>query len=385
VLGFLAVAAAGPVRAQAANVVVDAVAREPFSQTAPVIGRLVTRQRVEVAARTAGPVVEMRVHVGDRVKKGDILAVIERDRHIWRRDLARADLAESRASLANAEARAASAQARLQAAKARLALVRQELARLQSLRRSAAFSQARLDDKAQEEAAARGDVDAARADIREAKAQIDVSRARILRSQASLRLAEDDLAHTEIRAPFDGVVTRRHTDVGAYLDVGAGVVTLVNDTDIEIEADVPFAQIAGLAPGVEVRFRLDDGRPRIATVRTIGVEENPSTRTRPVRFVPRFDGAPGPLADGQSVTLEIPVGKPRMVTTVHKDAVIHGEAGATVFVVNNGVAELRPIEIGAAVGARLEVKRGLEPGELVVVRGNERLAPGQPVILSGSS
>ncbi len=375
-----------PARAQeAAPVVVDAVAREPLSQTVEVIGRLVAVRRVVVAARTAGPVAEMRVRVGDRVAAGDVLAVIEKDRLSWRRDLARADLAESQASLANARAGLASAKARLTAAEARLALIRQELARLDRLRKSAAFSQARFDDKSQEAAAARGDVEAARADIAEAASRIEQSQARIERARAELRLAEDDLEHATVRAPFAGVVTRRHTEVGAYLEVGAGVAALLNDAEMEIEADVPFDLLAGLAPGAEVAFRLDDGRPRTAVVRALGVEENPSTRTRRVRFTPRFEGETGPLADGQSVTLELPLGPARMVVTVHKDAVVHGEDGAIVFVVGNGVAEPRPVTLGAAIGDRLEVTSGLEPGELVVVRGNERLIPGQPVTFGGGS
>ncbi len=298
---LLAIAPTGqPARAQAAAVVVDAVAREPLSQTVAVIGRLVARRRVVVAARTAGPVAEMRVQVGDRVAEGDALAVIESDRLSWRRDLARADLAESQAGLANARAGAASAKARLTAAEARLALARQELTRVERLRKSAAFSRARFDDKTQEAAAAVGDVEAARADIAEAASRIDRGKAQIQRARANLRLAEDDLDHATVRAPFAGVVTRRHTEIGAYLEVGAGVVALVNDTEMEIEADVPFTRIAGLAPGAEVAFRLDDGRPRIAIVRALGVEENPSTRTRSVRFTPRFEGETGPRAAGQA-------------------------------------------------------------------------------------
>lgn len=383
---LLAIAPAGqPARAQAAAVVVDAVAREPLSQTVAVIGRLVARRRVVVAARTAGPVAEMRVQVGDRVAEGDVLAVIESDRLSWRRDLARADLAESQAGLANARAGAVSAKARLTAAEARLALARQELARIERLRKSAAFSRARFDDKTQEAAAARGDVDVARADIAEATSRIDQSKAKIQRARANLRLAEDDLDHATVRAPFAGVVTRRHTEIGAYLEVGAGVVALLNDTEMEIEADVPFTRLAGLAPGAEVAFRLDDGRPRVAIVRALGVEENPSTRTRSVRFTPRFEGETGPLADGQSVTLDLPLGPSRMVTTVDKDAVIRGETGAIVFVAGNGVAERRPVTLGVAIGDRFEVTSGLEPGELVVVRGNERLIPGQPVTFGGGS
>ena len=383
VIAMLAVAPAAPLpvaaQAGAALVQVDAVLLEPLTQTFTVIGRLVARQRGEVAARIAGPVTELRVQVGDRVRRGDVLAVVDPDRYGWWRDIAAAEVDEGKASLANAEARLAMAEAGVARAEAGLALARQELARLERLQGSVAFSQARLDDQRQQTLAAMSEVDFARAEVQEAVSLIERSRAGIARTHANLRIAADNLAHTEVKAPFDGVVTLRHTEVGAYLDIGAAVVTLVNDRDIEVEADVPYDRLAGLAAGVGVVFRLDDNTPHRATVRAIVVEENSRTRTRPVRFTPRFDGAPGNLADGQSVALDLPIGPPREVVSVHKDAIVRGVDGATVFVVVDGVAERRRVGLGEAIGARFEVLRGLEPGELVVVRGNERLMSGQAV------
>ena len=369
----------------AVTVVVDAVRSEPLSQTFTVIGRLVARQRGVVATRARGAVAALTVQVGERVREGDVLAVIDRARLAWRRDLARAELKESRASLANAEARIASAEARVASAEARLAMTRQELARLEKLRKSAAFSQARFDDKRHEVAVSRSEVDEARAEVQEAVSLIDQSEARIMRSRANLSIAEDDVANAEVRAPFDGVVTLRHTEAGAFLEVGDDVVTLVNDGDLEIEADVPYDRLVGIAPGVEIALRLDDGSRHQASVRAIGVEENPKTRTRRVRFTPRFADGVLNLADGQSAALDLPIGKPRTVISVHKDAVIRGPGETVVYVVADGVAEERPVELGEAIGTRFEVLSGLAVGELVVVRGNERLVPGQAVTTFGES
>ena len=98
-----------------------------------------------------------------------------------------------------------------------------------------------------------------------------------------------------------------------------------------------------------------------------------------MRFTPRFNGDHKYLATNQSVTLHIPAGPTRTVVTVHKDAVLNRSEGALVFVVVNGVARPRPVRLGEAVGGRFEVIDGLKPGEKVVVRGNERLRPGQKV------
>jgi len=362
----------------AVTVRVDRVVRATVDQTFSVIGRLVARRRGVVAARVSGPVAEIAVQIGDRARAGDPVARIDRERFQWERDLAAATVTIEKANLANAEARLAIADARVGGAEARLALARQELARLEGLRSSAAFSQGRYDDQRQEVMAAASALDEARAEAQEAVSLIDRARAAIKRAQATLALAKDDLDHTMVRAPFDGVITLRHTEAGAYLEIGDPVVTLVDDRDLEVEADVPYNRLAGLRPGAQVSLKLDDGQRRDATVRAVGVEENPRTRTRSVRFTPDLAAVSG-LADGQSVVLDLPIGAAREVVAVNKDAVIRDQGRAFVYVVADGVAQPRDVVLGEAIGPRFEVLSGLAPGERVVVRGNERLTPGQAV------
>ncbi len=97
--------------APATAVVVDAVTREPLVQAFTVIGRLVARQRGVISANTRGSLAEMRVDVGDRVARGDVVALINPNRSTWRRDLAAAEVKAQQAMLASAEARLAVAEA----------------------------------------------------------------------------------------------------------------------------------------------------------------------------------------------------------------------------------------------------------------------------------
>jgi multidrug efflux pump subunit AcrA (membrane-fusion protein) len=121
-------------------------------------------------------------------------------------------------------------------------------------------------------------------------------------------------------------------------------------------------------------------------LRAIVPEENPLTRTRPVRFTPRFNGNGKPLAANQSVTVLVPVAIGRQVVSVHKDAVITRQGKQIVFVVEADAAQMRTLRLGQPVGSRFEVlDGGVKPGDLVVVRGNERLRPGQKVRYEGSS
>lgn len=283
---------------RAATVKVDKVVQQPLSQTMPVIGRFVASQTGIVAALTRGPVQSVRVAIGDRVKKGDILATLVTDRMRWTRELQATNLK--------------SKQAELQTARVQLSLTEQELSRITNLRKSAAFSQARHDDKRNEVAKYRSSVGVRVADVGTAR--------------ASLRLAEIDLHNGAVRAPYDGVVTQKHTVAGAYLNVGDPVVTLVNDQALEIEASVPSERIGGLIVGRTLDIRLDNGGLRQAVVRALIPQENPLTRTRPVRLMPTFNGADIArlgLAANQSVTVMVPIGKPRDVVSVHKLSLIH--------------------------------------------------------------
>ena len=349
--------APAPAQQPPAVVRVDAVLREPLRQTLPVIGRLVANQKTDVAARIKGPVASIKVRVGDRLKAGDVIAELVSDSLVWEREVRAAQVAAGRARLA--ESRSA------------LKLAAQELKRLENLRKSAAFSKARRDDKRQ--------------GVAKAESMVNVFKATLKQAGAALKLAEIALGYATIRAPFPGVITARHTEVGAYVDVGEAVVTMVNDGALEIEAAVPAARIAGLTPGTMVDVAVAEAGRYRATVRAVVPEENPLTRTRLVRFTSHFDDTATAFAANQSVTLDLPVGRPRDVVTVHKDAVLNRKGKTLVFVLVDGKAQIRPVRLGEAVGGRFEVLKGLKTGDLVVVRGNERLLPGQEVRIKGTS
>lgn len=331
---------------------VDAVKAASLNPTVPVIGRLLARQSGVVSALMSGVVINITVQIGDRVKRGDVLAELSPNRLHWAHKLRLAEVAQTRAAL--------------KTTKAQIRLRRQELKRLENLRQSAAFSKARFEDST---------LEVAKAESASMEAQSNLSRA-----QANLQLAQIDLDHTIIRAPYDGVVSVRHTEVGTFLNLGLPVVTLVNDQNLEVEAQVPTIRLSGLSAGTEVSFQLLNGTTFRAQVRAIVPSENAITRTRLVRFTPDFKTADiGALATNQSVTLAIPAGAARNVLSVHKDAVLSRSGRDMVYVVENGTANMRTVKLGEAVGGRFSVVSGLTAGDLVVIRGNERLRPGQKV------
>ena len=337
------------------RVVIDTVRREPMRQTIPILGRFVARQTGPVAARVAGAIEEFRVDVGNRVSEGDVVAVLMKERLVWQHNLQKAEVAHF------------SAQVRTK--NREIKLLQQELDRLKSLRQSPAFSQARLDDKIQQVSVAEST--AAEAD------------ARLRMANANLRLTAISLHDAEVKAPYAGIVSKKHTEVGAYVSVGAPLVTIIDDQSMEIEADIPALRLSGLSSQTIVSAELENKTRVPAALRAIIPEENPRTRTRAVRFIPAFGNTITTIASNQSVTLLIPAGPEGNAVTVHKDALLTKKGKRVVFLAQDGKAFIRQVALGEAIGSRFSVTSGLKSGDMVVIRGNERLRPGTPITFGG--
>lgn len=330
-------------------VVADTVIEEDISQTIPVIGQLVARQSGPVASRIAGPVAAVKVRVGDRVRRGDPLVEVSPDRLRSETDRNLAVVEQKQAMVALAEAE--------------LEKSAQERRRIENLRGSSAFSQKRYDDVQQ--------------DVAMKDSSLANRKAELAQAVEQLNRANIDLRDAVIRAPYDGIVTEKNTEVGAYLGIGTPVVTLINQEALEVEVQVPTNRLAGLRPDTKVSIVLDDQTRHSASVRAVIPVENPLTRTRAVRLTPSFDDVQKPPALNQSVTVEVPISGQRTAVTVHKDAIIRQEGNPVVFVIENGRAARRDVVLGDSVGQRFVVLRGLAAGESVVIRGNEQLRAGQ--------
>ena len=341
---------------QVTRVGVDQVRVEVLKQTLPVIGRLITTRGGVIAARISGPIAEMKVKVGDHVEEGDVIALLLDNSLKWRHQLAKAETNQAKAAISRA--------------KSLYDLRLQELKRLKQLKKSAAFSQARLEDKSLE--------------VARARSALAESQASLNRSLANQKLTGINLFNAKITAPFPGVVTKRYADVGAYVTLGSPIINLIDNQSLEIEAKVPARSVSGLIPGTKISFKLEtksdqSQRTFSANVRAVVPDENPLTRTRTVRFTTNLSSEGSSLVANQSVVLEIPVGVLDNVVTIHKDAVINRKGKNVVFLVKDGTASIRTIKLGESIDTRFVVLSGVQPGDLAVVRGNERLRPEQKV------
>ena len=332
------------------------VVRQPLIKTFPITGRLIASQKGPIAARVKGSVRKILVEVGDRVKAGQILAELDVDRLKLELDLRSADVLQ--------------AKAKWKSSQAQVDFLNQELKRLQRLRKSAAFSQARFEDKKQEVVKASSTVNESTASVKRARAQRD--------------LARIDLKDATIRAPYPGAILVRHVSPGAYINAGSPIFTLMNDESMEIEADVPSSRLRGVPEGRVIDIQLDNNTIIKAAVRAVIPDENPLARTRAVRLDPIISDSRIKLIANQSVVLLVPQGKSREVITIPKDAIVNRPSGKIVYIFKKGKVLPARVEIGESFAGKFEVLSGVQPGQKVVVKGNELLRPGQRVRVNKS-
>jgi len=342
---------AGAAQQRVSAVGVDKVISEPLLQTMPVLGRFIAKESGVVATRIAERVDKMFVQVGDRVKKDDLLVKLASDRLDNQIQLLHANLKITKAQLAKETVN--------------YRKMEQTHKRILALRTSAAFRKDREEDSER--------------DLEISAEMVSRARANIDQSKASLKAGQIALQDTYIRAPYPGVVIKRHTLPGNYVRVGDPIITIFNDTDLEIEADVPSIRALALKTNAKVTATLQNGITLNTIIRAIIPQENSMTRAVAIRLIIEDEEYQNGLLGNQSVTLKLPIGNPGEVTTVHKDAVLVKKGKKIVFIFRKGTANIQPIKLGRAIGNRFEVLAGLKVGDLVVVRGNERLRPGEPI------
>ena len=361
-LAFLSLCALGllqgaPALAQGgpAAVAVETVETRPLAEEAPIFAEIVTRRDGTVASRIGGLVREVRVVTGDAVERGEVLA--------------RLDTELLEIVLRQREAQLAEAEAGVELGRTARDLARRAFERADGLRATASFSPRLLDD-------AEGDLSRTRGELAQAEA-----RRRLV--EAQMQEARYNLDRAEIEAPFSGVVLEVEANPGEFLQSGAPVARLLDTQALEVEASVPVRYVDVLEPGMEVAGTTETGEALTLTVRAVLPVEETATRTRPVRLAGESLSGSGSAAVGQSITVRVPRAAPRDILSVPKDALVQAQGGWSVFVEEDGAAQPRTVEIGTAVGDRFEVLGGLSEGDVVVVRGNERLRPGQPIRSGG--
>lgn len=324
-------------------------------------GTVEARTRSTIAAQIMGSIREVRASVGQQVRAGQTLLVIDAQQLQSATALATAASLEARSALPEADHA-------IDAAKAQLALAQSTYNRMNEL-----FAKRSLSAQEMDEANAR--VKQAQSAVAMAEARRSQVQARISQSEQAVTSAKVAAGYTTITAPFDGIVTEKQAQPGSMAVPGQPLLTIERAAGYRLEIPVEESQASGIRLGSPLRIIWDDSAtPTQARVSEIVPSLDPSTRTLTVKAdLPAIPG----LRSGRFARAEWTVGE-RQVLSVPATAVRESGQLQLVFVIDGGHVRSRMISAGDAAGSRREVLAGLKPGESVVISPALELADGAP-------
>lgn len=324
-----------PLSPSAMTVTVAPVSMRELTQGVDVSGEVAAVEEMLLGVELGGfRVTELRVDVGQSVRRGDVL--LRLDDRMLRSDLAQADAA-------------------LREAQAGASLARANFERGERLLQSSFVSANQLDE------------------LRAARIQSEarVGTARAARDSAALRLS-----FAQLRAPADGIVSRRSVQPGQVVMAGADLLRLIRDGRLEWRAQLPVSQLAAVAPGARVELRAPGGAKIEGRVRAVSPGVDAVSRTGLV-YADLPDDAEllvGSFLDGRIDTALV------RVPTVPVEAVVLRDGFPTVFTVDQtGLVHAHRVRTGTRGAEAVEVQDGPAPGAHVAVRGAGFLAAGDRV------
>jgi RND family efflux transporter MFP subunit len=307
-----------------------------LSQKITANGSLAAWQEAIIGAEANGlKITEVRVNVGDRVQRGDVLASLQSD-------TLRAELAQAEALLA--EATASAQEAKVQAERAR------------SLQQQGFFSNAQLSQALAADASAQ---------------------ARVQSARAMVQLQNVRLSQTQVRAPDAGVISARQATVGSVVGAGTELFRLIRQGRIEWRAEVTAAEIGRIQVGAPVQVKAASGQQLQGKVRMVAPSVDAQTRNAIVYV--DLPAATGSARAGMYAQGEIALGQSQALT-VPQSAVVVRDGFSYVYTVgaDQKVSQLK-VQTGRQNGDRVEVTSGLKADARVVASGGAFLNHGDTV------
>lgn len=307
---------------QAVGVITEAAREQDYDNELEALGTARANEAVEITSKVSNIVTAIRFREGEQVRRGEVLVEL--------------DSIET-----NAE---------LMAARAALSESQSQFKRSQELFDTNALSQSQLDQLI---ATLRG-------------------------NEARVTTAQAKLSDTVIRAPFEGRVGLRRVSVGSLVNPGTVITTLDDTRIIKLDFAVPETFMAVLKEGLPLTAKsiAFPNREFAGTVGSIDSRLDPTTRSVTVRgTVPNADGL---LKPGMFLTVRLKQQRERVVM-ISEQALVPEEGRQFVFVVDGDLARKREVAIGRRQPGRVEIVRGLEPGERVIVEGTQKVRDGGAV------
>lgn len=319
------------------------IAPQTLERAIKVIGTLQPSRKAELSSQTGGLVEAVNVRPGDTVKAGDVMVQVDVERLTLDLDLQRSNADATRAQLALAEG---------------------QLERAKALVDRGVGTASTMEE-------AQSSVDGLRASL---SAQID-----------QVSVAELTLRNASVHAPFDGVVSARNVEPGTFIQVGAPLITIVDLSTVELEANASVSAGSLLSPGQAVSVTVDGIPDRVfpGTVERINPVAAEGTRAIPVYI--RLANPNDVLLGGMFATGQVVVARQEDAIAIPSDAIREDGDGKYVLAIVNGTLirqSVAPAELWE--GRMTRISEGLKPGDVVVAAALPELSVGDQVELVGN-
>jgi RND family efflux transporter MFP subunit len=356
------------------TVAVALVERGPLVNSVKLSGEFRAFQQIDVHAKVAGYIRVIYVDVGDQVKEGQVLAILEVPELNAEVTGAKADIRRSQDAIRRAQS---------------------EIERSQSAYRAyhAAYTRLKQASEARPGLIAEQELDDSLAKDQETQAQVDSSRAALAEAQNQLSSAEAVLerlnameAYSHITAPFAGVVTKRYADTGSLIQAGTTsetqsmpVVQLAEWSKLRLVVPVPESAVPQLRLGTVVSVHVSAlNRDFEGEVARFADSLNEETRTMHTEI--DVKNPQGTLKEGMYAEVKLVLQEVKSALNVPVQAIQRGSSAASVFRVDaQGRIEERKVTLGEETSDRVQVLSGLVEGDRVVIGNGGGVRPGDKV------
>jgi membrane fusion protein (multidrug efflux system) len=336
------------------------IASQPFTASVAVTGTLISNSRVEVKAETTGRILKFPKEEGAAVAAGEVVVWVNQENY----NLA---VAQSEAAVKVAEAALARAQVSESHGKT-------ELERARNLVKSGGIT-----DK---------DLKAAELAEQDSHAQTELAAAQLAQARSALDTAQKYLRDTLIHAPVSGEIQKKMVNVGAYVEPATAVLTLVDNSRLELESPVASADIAPIRAGQRVTFTVNAFPGQTFEGRVLEINPALEADTRSARVRVQAHNPGGKLKAGMFAQGEIQTGVEFQTIMIPAGAVYRDDRsakGSTVFVAEGGKAVRRAVRIGHERDSTLEIVSGLKPGDMLIAEQSIEIAEGVRVEAAGGT
>ncbi|MFL6229791.1 MAG: efflux RND transporter periplasmic adaptor subunit [Pyrinomonadaceae bacterium] len=351
-------------------------------------GSLAADEQTDVAPNVSGRVTSVGVDLGTYVQKGAVLVRLDPADAKLRLEQLQAQAQQAQAAVRQAEEKIGlrpgqqfdpTRVAEVGSAKAALDLAEKQLRRFDKLIESGDVSRAQYDQQRAQRDQLQQQYEAALAAARQNYAAIATARAAARAAEAQVAQASKSIADTTVYAPISGYVAERPADVGEYVTTASKIATIVRTNPLRLRIDIPEQYITLIRPGQTVAVTTSVHADRAFNGRVARISPNVTAASRTLTVEAEVENNESLLKPGEFATVRVQLPQPEPAVLVPARAVRTQETTNHVFVLVNGHAEDRLVQLGQTEGDLVEIKSGVREGELVATSNVEQLKDGATV------